>query len=263
MIFGSEFRKREKEKIEGKYIMNHFIVPDWPAPNHIKAFTTTRLNGVSSTPFQSFNLAHHVGDSIDHVLKNRALLKNNLKLPNEPIWLNQAHSNHVINLDQNNSDEIADGSYTTHKNKVCVILTGDCLPILLCDKTGKEIAAVHGGWRGLLAGVIESALMYFKSSPENIYAWLGPAIGPQVYEVGDDVRDPFIAVDKNATHAFKPYKQSKWLANIYLLAQQRLEKYGVTAIYGGNHCTYSEADKFFSHRRDKETGRMANLIWIE
>lgn len=248
--------------IWGKLIMNNFIIPNWPTPNHIKAFTTTRLDGVSSSPYQSFNLAHHVGDALDNVMQNRERLKNKLKLPSEPIWLNQTHSNHVINLDHENTDKAADGSYTTQKNKICAILTGDCLPILLCDKTGSEIAAVHGGWRGLLAGVIESALKNFKNSPQNIYAWFGPAIGPQAFEVGNDVRDPFVAIDKNAAQAFKPLQQSKWLADIYLLAKQRLEKCGVTEIYGGDYCTYSDADKFFSHRRDKETGRMANLIWI-
>ncbi len=243
--------------------MENLIIPDWPAPNNIKAFTTTRLNGVSPAPFQSFNLAHHVGDALENVLHNRTTLKKNLQLPSDPVWLNQVHSNRINHLDINDNLETADGAYTTQKNKICVILTGDCLPILLCDKTGTEIAAVHGGWRGLVSGVIESALAYFNNSPDQIYAWLGPAIGPKVYEVGDDVRDQFVAVDKNAQLAFESIKESKWLANIYLLAQQRLQKCGVNEIFGGNFCTYTDKEKFFSHRRDKETGRMANLIWIQ
>lgn len=242
--------------------MINILTPDWPVPKHIKAFTTTRLNGFSNDPYASFNLGDHVGDNHEHVLQNRDSLKKILNLPAEPLWLNQTHSTDIFNVDHDIKPQNADGSYTASKNIVCAVLTADCLPILLCDQSGRQIAAVHAGWRGLAAGVIESALNCFNHSDEKIIAWIGPAIGQTFYEVGDDVRDKFLEINADFAKGFQPYKQSKWLANMNLLARQRLEKAGVSAIYGGNLCTFSDAERFFSFRREGKTGRMASLIWI-
>lgn len=242
--------------------MKNILTPDWPAPKHVRAYTTTRLNGFSHDPYASFNLGDHVGDDHENVLQNRTYLKKILNLPTDPIWLNQIHSTDIFNVDRDVKPQSADGSYTSHKNIVCAVLTADCLPILLCDQSGTQIAAVHAGWRGLAAGVIESALNSFNPTDKKIIAWIGPAIGQAFYEVGDDVRDKFLEIDADAGKAFQPYKQSKWLANMNLLARQRLEKSGVSEIFGGDLCTFQDSERFFSFRRDGKTGRMASLIWI-
>ncbi len=242
--------------------MKNILIPDWPAPKQIKTFNTTRLDGFSSAPYASFNLGNHVGDKPENVLKNRNHLKKILNLPAEPIWLNQTHSTDIYKIDNEILPNHADGSYTCSKNKVCAVLTADCLPILLCDLSGKQIAAVHAGWRGLAAGVIESALNCFNHNSEKIIAWIGPAISHKFYEVGADVRNKFIEINPDFDIAFQAYKPAKWLADMNLIARMRLESSGVSKIYGGNLCTYHDAEKFFSFRRDGQTGRMASLIWI-
>lgn len=238
-----------------------FISPCWAVPSHIKAVTTTRRGGVSTKPFDTFNLGDHVGDDHIAVEKNREILKQTLSLPQDPIWLKQTHSNIAIEAHPENQYKEADASFTDKVNQICVVLTADCLPILLCNKEGTSVAAIHAGWRGLMKGVIESTL---KSLPSSEWlAWLGPAIGPQHFEVGNEVREQFIDSHPEDTHAFVPSKNQRWLANIYTLAKTRLNKLGILKIYGGNYCTYSDSDAFYSYRRDGEkTGRLASLIWI-
>lgn len=244
--------------------MEHFIVPDWPAPTHIKAVTTLRSDGVSEAPFSSWNLARHVDDKPVHVDRNRTLLSERLSLPDEPFWLEQVHGTRVLTVaGADASDRQADGSYTHERGRVCVVLTADCLPLLLCNRAGTEVAAVHAGWKGLADGVIEAALRCFQSPAQDLLVWLGPAIGPQVFEVGAEVREVFLHKTEQADAAFTALGGNKYLANIYELARQRLQQYGVHAVFGGQHCSFSEDALFYSYRRERVTGRMASLIWIE
>ena len=238
-----------------------WIIPDWPAPANVQAYTTTRHGGVSRPPYAGFNLGDHVGDIVDDVTVNRAQLKRRLNLPAAPIWLNQVHDTQIVNAAEVTAGCTADGSYTTQAGVVCAVLTADCLPVLLCNREGSKVAAAHAGWRGLANGVIETTLDALDAHPENLMAWLGPAIGPQAFEVGAEVREIFIAHHPQAADAFKPAPSGRWLADIYLLARQRLARQGVTAVYGGGECTYTDAQRFYSFRRDRITGRMASLIW--
>lgn len=241
----------------------NFITPNWPAPANVKALQTTRVGGVSHPPFESLNLGAHVSDDAIAVAKNRQLLSPHL--PSEPVWVNQVHGVEVIDAAQSTCLQNADASFTTQQNVVCVTMTADCLPVLLCDKAGTVVAAVHAGWRGLCDGAIEATVNKLPVEQSEILAWLGPAIGPNAFEVGDDVRQQFIQQDKRAEQAFKPHRD-KWLCNMYLIARQRLNKMGVTQIYGASidedFCTYTDEARFFSFRRDNVTGRMASLIWL-
>ncbi|MBM6551594.1 peptidoglycan editing factor PgeF [Marinomonas ostreistagni] len=242
--------------------MDQVITPQWPAPAHVKAYTTTRLGGVSKAPFNSFNLGAHVGDDPSHVAHNRQQLKALLGFKGEVQWLNQIHSAEVATLPAE-SLSAADASFSAQPNVVCAVLTADCLPVLMTDAAGTQVAAAHAGWRGLCDGVLENTLAQF-SEPTEVVAWLGPAIGPQVFEVGDEVRAAFVSVDPAAEAAFTKRDQpGKWLADLYQLARQRLIKAGCEQIYGGNECTYSDVERFYSYRRDQQTGRMASLIWLE
>lgn len=240
-----------------------FIAPNWPAPANVKALQTTRIGGVSKAPYASLNLGAHVNDDAIAVAQNRQLLRS--YLPSEPVWVNQVHGVEVIDAAQSSCLQNADASFTTKLNVVCVTMTADCLPVLLCDKAGTVVAAVHAGWRGLCDGAIEAAINKMPARPSDILAWLGPAIGPSAFEVGDDVRQQFIQQDSAAVQAFKAHGD-KWLCNMYLIAKQRLNKLGVTEVYGGgineDFCTYTDAARFFSFRRDNVTGRMASLIWL-
>lgn len=238
------------------------ITPDWPAPAHIKAFTTTRHGGVSPEPYATLNLGDHVEDDPALVTENRQSLQRLADLPNAPLWLTQTHSTQVIESQYWHQDCHADGMISQHTNHVCAVLTADCLPVLLCDRVGQQVAAVHAGWRGLLNGIIETAVRAFNTPPENIYAWLGPAIGPTQFEVGQEVVDAFVGVHPEAIAAFTANRPQHHLADIYLLARQRLAHMGVEAVFGGNFCTVSDAQRFYSYRRDHVTGRMASLIWI-
>lgn len=225
----------------------NYIQPEWPAPKNIKAFTTLKSawHGVK-----------------DHQLADDEL-RSLLSLPNTPMWVNQTHSTIVLEAKPENKHQIADATFTMNTNCVCVILTADCLPILLCDRSGTQVAAIHAGWRGLLNGIIEETLASLPSPRSELLAWFGPAIGPTKFEVGIEVYDAFTAKHAASFDAFQPTKPGKWLANLYLLAQIRLNQSGVTAIYGGNYCTMTQADLFHSYRREKENaGRMASLIWI-
>lgn len=240
-----------------------FIVPNWPAPANVKALQTTRNGGLSQPPYASLNLGAHVSDDPVVVAQNRQLLSP--FLPSEPVWVNQVHGTRVIDAAKSSCLEDADAAFTTQANVVCTTMTADCLPVLLCDREGSVVSAVHAGWRGLCDGVIEAAIAKIVVEPNEVLAWLGPAIGPQAFEVGHEVRQQFIEKDARAEIAFK-LAGEKWLCDIYAIAQQRLQNVGVKQIYGGgidaNFCTYSDEAQFYSFRRDQVTGRMASLIWL-
>ncbi len=240
-----------------------WITPNWSAPANVRAVCTTRHGGVSEAPFNSLNLGDHVGDNLYAVERNRAIVGEVLTLPTEPVWLQQIHGVEVCRVDTAACYPQADASVALGKNQVCVVMTADCLPVLFCDKAGTRVAAAHAGWRGLEAGVLERTVTALQCDPGDIMAWLGPAIGATAFEVGDEVRAAFMQHDAQAALAFSTTaQQGKWLADIYLLARQRLQAVGVTAISGGDYCTYSDAERFFSYRRDGQTGRMASLIWM-
>ncbi len=240
-----------------------FIIPDWPAPSRVRAFSTTRTGGVSRPPYDTFNLAGHVGDDPASVAANRARLREALALPASPAWLRQVHGTGVVDAAACGSEAEADGAFAAAAGIVCAVLTADCLPVLLCDRKGTAVAALHAGWRGLSAGVLEAGVRALGASPGELLAWLGPAIGPDVFEVGDEVREVFVAHDPDARAAFRPSPAGRWLADLYALARQRLAAAGVTAVYGGGWCTCNDAERFYSFRRDRDTGRMASLVWLE
>ncbi|MDJ0740699.1 MAG: peptidoglycan editing factor PgeF [Gammaproteobacteria bacterium] len=237
------------------------IRPDWPAPSPVAACSTTRTGGVSAAPWDSLNLAMHVGDDPGAVAANRALLAAELDLGAEPLWLRQVHGTRVRAVGDN--DDCADAAFSDRAAQICVVMTADCLPVLLCSRRGDAIAAAHAGWRGLLAGVLEQTVACFGGAADDVLAWLGPAIGPQAFEVGDDVHNAFVDEDPAAAAHFAANRPGHWLADIYGLARMRLSRAGVTAVYGGGRCTYSDPERFFSYRRDGVTGRMASLIWLQ
>ncbi len=237
------------------------ILPDWPAPANVKALQTTRLGGISAAPYDTLNLGLHVGDDPVRVNRNRQSLAP--FMPSEPVWLEQVHGVEVANADLAACRVVADASVARQRGSVCVVMTADCLPVLLCDEGGTVVGAAHAGWRGLCDGVIEATVKEMGIAPQKLMAWLGPAIGPDAFEVGAEVRAAFMAHDANGAEAFKPYgEQGKYLADIYLLARQRLGALGITRVYGDGFCTYRQPDKFFSYRRDGVTGRMGTFIWL-
>ncbi len=242
---------------------NDWLVADWPAPPRVRTCTTTRQGGVSLAPYAGLNLGDHVGDAPQAVAANRAHVVRQRGLPGMPLWLNQVHGTTVVDAADAAPGCAADASFTREPGVVCAVLTADCLPLLLCDKAGSTVAAVHAGWRGLAAGVIEATLAAMQVPPEELMVWLGPAIGPRAFEVGSEVCEAFTSHDPAAAEAFHPSPAGRWLADIYQLARQRLARQGVTAIYGGERCTYTEAQPFYSYRREGVTGRMASLIWLE
>lgn len=240
---------------------------DWPAPLNIKTAISTRVGGGSLPPYDGLNLGSHVDDAPEAVAQNRQLFKHQAKMPAEPLWLNQVHGTDCVVLEQTDFSVgpfTADASTTKTKGLVSVVLTADCLPVLFCDLSGTQVAAAHAGWRGLVDGVLEQSLAQF-ADPTTVMAWLGPAIGPTAFEVGDEVRQAFIAKDAKASTAFisVPDKNGKWLADLYQLAHLRLTAAGVSQIYGGGFCTYTDKERFYSYRRDGQTGRMASCIWID
>lgn len=243
--------------------MLDWIRPLWPAPSRVRALATTRAGGESSGPYLSLNLAQHVGDDPERVRANRRRLRMMLDLPAEPLWLEQVHGCAVVSVDDALAPCEADASVASGPGRVCAVLTADCLPLLLCNRQGTRVAAVHAGWRGLAGGVLEAALDTIGGSGEDLLCWLGPAIGPSAYEVGAEVRESFVGYDPNAAEAFCPLGDGRrWYADLYRLARQRLVRHGVEAVYGGDWCTYGEPERFFSFRRDGTTGRMASLIWL-
>lgn len=237
--------------------------PHWPAPARVRAFVTTRDGGVSPQPYDSLNLGVHVGDDFSCVLQNRERLRTALKISSEPVWLKQVHGIAVAQLPAAPDVIEADASCTETADSVCAILTADCLPVLFCDDAGTVVGAAHAGWRGLLAGVLENTAQAMDRPAQQLMAWMGPAIGPQAFEVGSEVREAFIAHDPSAGEAFVPGAPGKYFANIYTLARQRLESHGLSRIYGGEFCTVSDPARFYSYRRDGVTGRMASLIWLQ
>lgn len=238
-----------------------WIVPDWPAPANIRAVITTRAGGVSRGPFASFNLGLRTGDDPQAVAANRARLRH--ELPQEPKWLRQAHGSGVADADTVTGAPEADASVARTPGTVCAVMIADCVPVLLTDRAGSAVAMAHAGWRGLAAGVIENTLGALALDPAGLLAYLGPGIGARAFEVGADVRDAFLVRDPQAEAAFAPHAPGKWLADLFLLARQRLQRAGVRSIHGGGLCTYSDAARFFSYRRERTTGRMAALIWRE
>jgi YfiH family protein len=235
-----------------------YIQPEWPAPAYVFAASTTRVGGISEGPYASLNLGAHVGDDQDAVRQNRGILKDALRLPAEPLWLEQVHGNEVLGKDGSCADARVVGA-----GQVAVVMTADCLPVLFTDLAGNQVAAAHAGWRGLESGILENTVQAMQAEPPEIIAWLGPAIGPDAFEVGDEVREAFVRHETNVAEAFRPSPAGRWLADIYMLARQRLARVGIKQVYGGDLCTYSDEERFFSFRRDRETGRMASLIWIE
>jgi YfiH family protein len=238
------------------------ITPDWPAPVRVHAYTTTRAGGVSQPPFDTLNLGGHAGDDFQAVAENRRRLAPALGLPGKPRWLRQIHGDRVVELDGKAPVGGADAAISRRPGEVCVVTTADCLPVLLSNRAGTTVAAVHAGWRGLAAGIVKAAVAALDEPPNAILVWLGPAIGPSAYQVGDTVREAFLAADAGAGVAFTA-SAGAWLCDLYTLARRQLAACGVTAIYGGGFCTYSENARFFSYRRDGRCGRMASLIWIE
>lgn len=241
--------------------MTGWLLPDWPAPGNVRALSTTRAGGASAGPFASFNLAAHVGDDPVAVAANRRRLS--ARLPGAPLWLAQVHGCRVVDVEAAETGVEADAAIARRRGRVCAVLTADCLPVLLCDDAGTAVAAAHAGWRGLAAGIIEATVQAMPSPPERLLAWLGPAIGPQAFEVGAEVREAFLAHSAEAAAAFAAKENGKWLADLFRLATQRLNASGVLRVFGGGQCTFSQAERFYSFRREKTTGRMASLIWIE
>ncbi len=240
-----------------------WIVPDWPAPPPVRAYTSTRLGGHSGGPYAGFNLGDHVGDDPAAVAANRRLLADELGLPAQPRWLRQVHGCAVLDAGAQGGECTADAVSAGSPGQVCAVLTADCLPVLLCDRAGTRVAAVHAGWRGLAAGVIEAAVERLGRPGSELLAWLGPAIGPGAFEVGPEVRAAFLQGDPAAADAFVPTRPGHWLADIYRLSRLRLGALGVGLVSGGDYCTVSDPERFYSYRRDGVTGRMASLIWLE
>ncbi len=244
------------------YLNDHLIIPDWPAPANVKSLQTTRQGGLSTSPYASLNLGTHVGDAPLTVERNRMLL--NTVLPSEPVWMEQVHGIVVSDADHASCQPHADASVSRNRHSVCVVMTADCLPVLLCDHQGIVVGAAHAGWKGLAAGIIEATVKAMGVPPHKLMAWLGPAISQPAFEVGEEVRATFMKADAKAADAFIPSSNSeKWLADIYALARLRLNALGITEIYGGEYCTYRESERFFSYRRDGVTGRMGTFIWLE
>lgn len=240
------------------------ITPDWPAPANVRCASTTRGGGVSVGCYASLNLGKSSGDDPAAVEENRRRLFTTLQLPAQPSWIRQVHGPRVVRAPFEAVDPEADACFTSEQAVVCLVQTADCLPVLFCDDAGSTVAAAHAGWRGLAAGVLENTVQSLPTTPARLMAWLGPAIGPTAFEVGDDVRDAFVRAEPAAASAFKRApRDSKWLCDLYALARRRLHSVGVERIYGGGWCTYSDPLRFFSYRRDGACGRMASLIWID
>lgn len=235
------------------------ILPDWPAPRNVRACVTTRSGGVSSAPYESFNLGDHVGDEPQAVASNRQRLQHMLGC--EPAWMSQVHSNVTVEASPVDCPT-ADGCWTATPGIACAVLTADCLPVLFCDRDGARVAAAHAGWRGLAAGMLEATIEAMQASGGELLAWLGPAIGSTAFEVGPEVRDAFVSQHAQAATAFTPSRNAgRFMADIYQLARIRLAACGVSDVYGGGFCTVSDP-RFYSYRRANRTGRFASLVWL-
>lgn len=245
------------------------ITPDWPAPPGVRAAFTLRTGGVSTGCYDSLNLGGRVGDSPAAVTENRRRVKETLRLPADPVWLDQVHGTGVVDLSGDaaamraESPPTADAAVASRSSQVCVVQVADCMPVLLAARDGTVVGAAHAGWRGLAAGVLESTIRRLDTQPARLLAWMGPAISAAHFEVGDEVRTAFMLEDVEARSAFVRNSRGRWQCDLYALARRRLAAIGVSAIYGGGWCTYRDAERFFSFRRDGQCGRMAALIWIE
>jgi polyphenol oxidase len=239
------------------------IAADWPAPPNVRAVATTRAGGVSLGAYASLNLGAHVGDDARAVSENRLRLRKALALPSDPVWLNQVHGTAVIEATPHEVPPTADASFSRSSGCACVVLTADCLPVLLCDRGGTRVAAAHAGWRGLAGGVVESALRAMNVAPNRVLAWLGPAIEQDMFEIGPEVREQFVTRSADNAQAFKPNARGRWQADLYDLARRELKRLGVTQVFGGGFRCYADRDRFYSYRRDGTTGRMATLVWMK
>jgi polyphenol oxidase len=239
-----------------------WLTPQWPAPPAVQALSTLRGGGVSVSPYASLNLGAHVGDAPTAVVENRRRLRYAAGLPAEPVWLSQVHGARVLDLDAPGAAGDADGAVTRRPGRVCAILAADCLPVLIAAHSGEAVAAAHAGWRGLAGGVIEATVQAIAVAPATLLAWLGPAIGPRHFEIGPEVRDQLLEGDPGAEAAFTLNARGRFMADLGALARRRLARLGIERIYGGGECTYSQSAKYFSHRRDGQTGRQVTLIWL-
>jgi YfiH family protein len=239
-----------------------YLTPDWPAPSRVRAAFTLRAGGVSVAPFASLNLGAHVGDDPQAVLENRARVVQLLELPAEPAWLEQVHGTQVTDLDGRRACGGTDAAVTHVAGRICAVQVADCLAVLLAARDGSGVAAAHCGWRGLASGVLEATVRALGTDAGALYAWLGPAIGPAAFEVGEEVRAAFLAQDARAAAAFCQNPRGRWQCDLYQLARARLAALGVQAVFGGGLCTYSEPARFFSFRREARCGRMAALVWL-
>lgn len=237
------------------------IKPQWPAPASIEACCTTRAGGVSAAPYESLNLALHVGDDEITVTQNRERLLQELALPAQPCWINQTHSSDTVVLELDHRRD-ADAAITRRPGVVAVVMTADCLPILVCNRDGSEVAAIHAGWRGLHAGVIQTAIDSMNSPAQRLMAWIGPGISQDHFEVGADVYNAFIDSVADAEGCFRAHRQAHWMCDLAGLATQVLAQLGIGEVYRDPHCSYRDDELFYSYRRNSTTGRMASLIWI-
>lgn len=242
--------------------MTEFLWADWPAAENVKALTTTRSGGVSQAGYSSLNLADHVDDKPEHVKQNRKILIESLSIK-EPVWLKQVHGIQVVDALSAGHHAEADAIYSNQPDSVCAVLTADCLPLLFCNQQATKVAAAHAGWRGLANGVIEATVAALQENNKDLMVWLGPAIGPECFEVGQEVFDVFVSHDSQAASAFSRVDSEHYLADIYQLARLRLNQLGIKKIYGGGLCTYTDEERFYSFRKNKITGRMASMIWLE
>ncbi|PJD93319.1 MAG: polyphenol oxidase [Legionella sp.] len=234
----------------------------WPAPSSVRALTTQRTQGVSQTGYAAFNLANHVGDNAQHVAANRAHLHHSLSLPNEPIWLHQTHSTRCVVVDTPDVSRDADAAITRQRDQVLVVMTADCLPIVMCDQQGNEIAAIHAGWRGLAAGILDNTTALMQANMSDCLAWIGPAICGRCYETGAEVLDNFSMRYPFAHQAFHRIDQ-QWYADLSHMATLIFAALGVTAVYPSAACTFESNSQFYSYRREPQTGRIATLIWFQ
>jgi purine-nucleoside/S-methyl-5'-thioadenosine phosphorylase / adenosine deaminase len=235
---------------------------DWPVPDHIHAGTSTRRGGHSKAPYNELNLAYHVGDEPDSVIKNRNVLIDHLGLNSEPAWLNQTHSSDIISIETSPTHSDADGSFTTKANKICTIMTADCVPILFCNKQGTKIAAIHAGWKGICKGIVSKALEQFRD-PKSILVWVGPCISSEHYEVGKDVYEACFNLSASLNDGFNQINKDHWYCDLVKIVSILLKNAGVGSIYECGLCTYKMDDLFYSYRRDGMTGRTASMIWME
>ena len=245
---------------------SRYITPTWPAPEGVKAFVTTRRGGVSIGAYQSFNMGLNSGDNKESVLLNRKQLTTDWNWKEPVLWVKQIHGTRLVSAVNMMDDQVieADGVWSNSPGAVCLVLTADCMPVFLCSKTCQCVAAVHVGWRGLAAGVLESAISTLPEKPDNLLAWMGPTITKKYFEVGPEVRNAFLNNNPDVQKAFKQGKEDRWYADLVYLARNQLQSLGVSNIYGGEYCTWQNETLFYSYRRDgKASGRMAAAIWIQ